>query len=87
MGPDYSVDLSSLGGGGEVAQAQRVDEVGDVMYIGTAAPGSLESAASWAIRRVTFTYVGVETDIDTEWADGDSVADKIWDDRLTYTYS
>lgn len=88
MGPDTIVDLSSLGGGGgEVSQAQRVDEVGDVMYIGTAVPGTIESAALWAIRRLTFTYTGPETDIDTVWANGASVADRVWDDRLTESYS
>jgi hypothetical protein len=87
MGSDFSVDLSSLGGGGEVSQAQRVDEVGDVMYIGTAAPGTAEAAASWAIRRLTFTYTGSETDIDTEWANGAATADRQWTNRLSETYS
>lgn len=87
MGPDYSVDLSSLAGGGEVSQAQRIDEVGDVMYIGTAAPGSTEGAAVWAIKRLTFTYSGAETDVDTEWADGDASANNIWTNRLALSYS
>jgi hypothetical protein len=87
MGSDFSVDLSSLGGGGEVSQAQRVDEVGDVMYIGTAAPGTLESAALWAIKRVTFLTAGSDTDIDTEWANGAAVADRVWDNRLAESYS
>ena len=87
MGSDFSVDLSSLGGGGEVPVAQRVDEVGDVMYIGTAVPGTAESAAAWAIRQVTFIYTGAETDIDTLWANGSSTADRVWDDRLSESYS
>ena len=87
MGPDTTVDLSSLGGGGEVSQAQRVDEVGAVMYIGTAVPGTIESAALWAIKRLTFVTTGADTDIDTEWADGAAVADQVWDDRLALSYS
>ncbi len=87
MGPDTTVDLSSLAGGGEVSQAQRVDEVGDVMYIGTAVPGTIESAALCPIKRLTFITTGADTDIDTEWADGASTADQIWDDRLGLSYS
>lgn len=88
MGPDTIVDLSSLAGGGvEVNNAQRVDEVGDVMYIGTAVPGTIESAALWAIKRLTFTTTGPDTDIDTEWANGVSTADRVWDNRLAESYS
>ncbi len=87
LGPDVTVDLSSLAGGGEVSQAQRVDEVGNVMYIGTAIPGTLENAALWAIKRLTFVTTGPDTDIDTVWADGAALADQIWDDRLGLSYS
>jgi len=88
MGPDTIVDLSSLAGGGvEVNNAQRVDEVGDVMYIGDAIPGTIESAALWRIKRVTFITTGPDTDSLTEWANGSETRDRVWDDRLTETYS
>ena len=71
MGPDTVVDLSSLAGGGvEVNNAQRVDEVGDVMYIGDAVPGTADAAALWRIKRLTFVTTGSDTDIVTEWANG-----------------
>lgn len=88
MGPDTVVDLSSLAGGsGEVNNAQRVDEVGDVMYIGDAVPGTADGDALWRIKRLTFTYSGAETDIVTAWANGSEVRDRVWNNRLSESYS
>ena len=89
MGPDYSVDLSPIATGEEL-NAQRTDEEagGDVIYVGEAAPGTADSASLWRIKRVTFTLDGDgDTDSVTEWADGDSTQNNIWDDRLTLSYS
>lgn len=89
LGPDLTVDLTSLATGEEVL-AQRVDEEssGTVLYIGEANPGSLPNAASWRIKRITFTTDGGgNEDSVTEWADGDSNKDNIWDNRLGLSYS
>lgn len=84
LGADVSVDLASISTGDEVL-AQRVDDEsgGTVLYIGEAAPGSIDSATVWRIKRITFTG----QDSVTEWAGGTAAFDKIWDDHLTETYS
>ncbi len=89
LGPDKSVDLSAIATGEELL-AQQIDEEsgGDLLYIGEAAPGTLTSAALWRIKRITFTLDGDgDTDGVTEWADGASAQDQIWDDHLTLSYS
>jgi hypothetical protein len=89
LGPDLTVDLSSIATGEEV-NAQRVDEEssGSVLYIGEADPGTLDSAAGWRIKRITFTVDGGgNEDSVTEWAGGDSNKDKIWNNRLGLSYS
>lgn len=89
MGPDTIVDLSSLAGGGsgEVNNAQRVDEVGDTIYIGDAVPGTLDANALWRIKRVVFTKTGSDTDSVTTWANGSETRDRVWTNRLAETYS
>lgn len=88
MGPDTIVDLSSLAGGSvEVNNAQRTDEVGDTIYIGDAVPGTINAAALWRIKRVVFTKTGPDTDSVTTWANGSETRDRVWNDRLTESYS
>ena len=63
--------------------AERVDEVsGTLMYVGYSAPGTLTSAAEWAIKRVDSS-----AGIVTTWADGEATANQIWDNRASLTYS
>ena len=86
LGPDISVDLSALAGGAvDVNNAQRVDDTvnGTVLYVGDAVPGTLDAAASWRIKRITFTG----QDSVTEWAGGVETRDKVWNNRLSETYS
>lgn len=74
----------------KMKNASRVDEEddGDTLYIGDALPGTVESSATWSIKRIVFTEdVGGNTDSVTTWADGNSNRDNIWDDRLSLTYS
>lgn len=74
----------------KLKNASRVDEEddGDTLYIGDALPGTVDSSATWSIKRVVFTEdVGGNTDAVTTWADGDSNRDNIWDNRLSLTYS
>ena len=66
-------------------QALRLDDTGDLTYVGKAIPGSIESAAVWQIFRMDETAGG--GDLDIEWADGESAFDKVWDDRMTLSYS
>jgi len=89
LGADLSVDLSALATGEELL-AQRIDEEsgGDLLYIGEAIPGTIDSAALWRIKRITFTLDGDgDTDSVTEWADGDSSQNNIWNNRLALSYS
>ena len=50
-------------------------------YIGQADPGTDVATAGWRIKRI---LEGTGTSVD--WADGTAAFDKVWDDRLAYTY-
>jgi hypothetical protein len=64
--------------------ALRMDEASaTVTYVGTAYAGSLNAAASWAIKRITIS--GTVTTI--EWADGDTNANNVWNNRAALSYS
>lgn len=68
----------------EASLAVQVDEVSDtVTYVGKAIPGTDTSAGLWQIQRLTEPAVG---DLVVEWANGAATFDKIWDDRLGYSY-
>lgn len=51
-------------------------------YIGQAEPGTSAATSAWRIKKVIESVGGTSID----WADGDALFDKVWDDRLTYTY-
>lgn len=68
---------------GEDVVAIEKDGVGDVLYIGRAAPGTLPSAAAWQIRKAV--VVGAATLY--RYADGDTLRNNVWDDRAGLTYS
>ena len=71
--------LNALGYGKKV----RVDKAGGgITYVGIAEAGSATSAASWKILRVSKS--GTVTAIDH--ANGEVAEDKVWDNRLSYTY-
>lgn len=60
-----------------------VDKSGaNVVYNGYAVPGTLSSAALWAIEKVTSSK-GIELHT---WADGDMKFDNIWNNRESLTY-
>jgi hypothetical protein len=61
------------------------DAGGKVLYLGWAVPGTLASAAGWAIRKFTYDSNGNNTLI--EWADGNQLLDNIWDNRAALTYA
>lgn len=54
-----------------------------LIYEGWAAPGSLTSTAVWAIRKYTYSGSNLVT---TQWADGDTNEDNMWDNRVALTY-
>ena len=60
------------------------DGGGNQIYQGKAVPGSATSAAVWAIRRFTWSG-GNLTAID--WANGRTVAENVWDNAASLSYS
>jgi len=68
----------------ELKYTKLLDKDGTITYIGEAEPGSSEAAAVWRIQRVDETS---DPDLEIKWAEGAASFDKVWDDRLTYSYS
>jgi len=58
----------------------QVDDTGTYTYLGSASPGTATSESLWRIKRVT-NASGVITH-----ADGTSLFNKEWDERIGYTY-
>ena len=67
----------------EVQYNRLIDTENNYIYIGEASPGSATSEAVWRIKRVE----EIGDDYNILWADGTANLDKIWDNRLTFTYS
>lgn len=53
-------------------------------YIGLASPGTATSAASWQIRKLTYSGTNVT---ELNFADGNLNFDNVWDDHATLSYS
>lgn len=71
------------GGGEEMKYSKRADFVGsDIVYKGHAVPGSTENSYVWRISKLIF----VGEDISEIWAEGNTLFDKSWSERLTYNY-
>jgi hypothetical protein len=69
----------------EEVYAKRVDFVSELLiYRGEAEVGTLESEASWRIRRIT---LGLDDDVTEEWANGNSNFSNPWDNRAILSYS
>ena len=82
-GGSWSLTGSPLG----MAQAVRTDTDGgnpETIYRGTANPGTLTSAASWRIERIT---IATDGDVTIVHADGNDNFDNIWDNRAGLSYS
>ena len=93
----YSAALNKLvftmpqsGGSGtitdeEMPYAKRIDFITDnELYKAEAAVGSSESSPVWRIRKV---IIARDNDVSETWANGTSAYDKIWANRLSYSYS
>lgn len=70
------------GGGADKVYNIRVAVSGSVTYVGESDPGTPAASSGWRIRKIDESSGTVIT-----WAAGNSNFDKIWDNRLTYTYS
>ena len=70
----------------DVMYEKRVDFISDgELYRGEAVPGTLDSDGVWRIRKITLS--AIDDDVVETWANGNDTFDKVWDDRLTYTYN
>ena len=63
--------------------AKRVDEASPYTYVGEAAAGTATSSASWRVSRLEASG----NDVIILWADGNTNADNIWDNRASLSYS
>jgi len=73
---------------GRTMYNKEIDELSDgTLYIGEALPGTLQSAASWRIQKIVFTSIANTEDVSKTWANGNALFDKIWNNRLAYSYS
>ena len=61
------------------------DGSGNLIYVGTAAPGALSSEPVWVIRKLTYDGSGNIATI--LYAGGSPAVVRIWDNRAAYTYS
>lgn len=75
------VPSAGAGGSAYAIIYQQVDASN--AYLGYAPPGSLTSAAVWAIEKLVFAGGGVTI----TWANGSASATNIWDNRASLPYS
>jgi hypothetical protein len=66
--------------------AKQWDYVDNLIYVGTAPPGTPTSAATWAICRMTCSTAGAAPTA-IEWANGNARHQNIWDNHASLTYS
>jgi hypothetical protein len=64
--------------------AVQLDEDGNISYFGEADPGSSTSASVWRIRKIDESG---DPELIVTWAGGNRNFDKIWDNRLSLTYT
>ena len=60
------------------------DGSSNLIYFGSALPGSAKAAAVWRIAKLTYSGTDMT---DLQWADGNSQFDNVWDDRASLSYS
>jgi hypothetical protein len=76
--------VDDLSGATSSDLATIVDDASStVTYVGTALIGSATSSAVWKIKKLTESG----SLLIITWADGNSSADNVWDDRASLTYS
>jgi hypothetical protein len=63
--------------------SKRVDFINDNMvFRGEAAVSATDSSPVWRIKKITIS----NEDVVETWANGTSLFDKVWDNRLQYSY-
>jgi hypothetical protein len=68
----------------EMPYAKRIDFITEnELYRAEAAVGTLDSSPAWRIRKIV---IGADNDVTETWAGGSALYDKVWNDRLSYTY-
>jgi len=67
----------------EVQYNKLIDQEGTFYYIGEALPGTNTNQPKWRIKRIE----EIGNDYNILWASGTAEFDKIWDDRVSFTYS
>ncbi len=79
-------DIFTVGNANEVYSNMKklIDDDSPFLYIGYAAPGTLETTNDWSIKRIEFLESG---DINVLWANGNNEFINNWANRLTYTYN
>ena len=68
----------------QYATEMDFDGSGNLIYFGLANPGSATSAASWQIRKITWTG---GNPVSSLYAGGSRAFTNIWDSRVGYSYS
>lgn len=68
----------------EMPYAKRIDFITDnELYKAEAVVGASESSPVWRIRKIT---IAGDNDVSETWANGTALYDKVWTNRLSYTY-
>lgn len=85
MGLRQTVDAAASDGPPETPYLVLYDYDGsnNLIYQGFATPGTATSAAAWAIKKNTFSGSNLTM---SQWANGKSNQENIWDARADLTY-
>lgn len=84
-GPQGATGATGAGGDDEVPYRKVIDFIDDdTLYKGESDPGTLKGDALWRIQYIVINPTTGDTEI--SWADGTGAFDKIWDNRIGYTY-
>jgi hypothetical protein len=73
-----SGDLTGTGSSSSISETKRIDDTGSIIYIGVAAPGTVESETGWTIKRIQFDESGNPTAV--------MLGAGIWSNRVTVNY-
>lgn len=81
-GEEYTITMEDA-----VPYAVRIDQAADEVtyYTGYAAASSATASAVWRIKKTVLS--ASSDDVTVTWADGDTLFNNVWDNRLSLTYS
>lgn len=69
----------------EYTMAIEYDASNNPIYVGEVLPGIGKASRGWRIKRITYDVSNNATDV--RWANGTTEFSKVWNDRVTYSYS